>query len=79
MIEILMKILVKIAIIVVENREPYYFIINYKCGKGPLSLFFNQMLPSTLTRDEQYIYYNVYAPSSISFSFQVITTKLLSF
>ncbi len=30
MIEILTKIHAKITIIVVENREPYYFIIIYK-------------------------------------------------
>ncbi len=60
MIEILTKIRVKITIIVVENRELYYFIIISKCKEVPLSLFSYQMLASTLTMDEQSIYYNVY-------------------
>ncbi len=34
-----MKIRAKITIIVAENREPYYFIIIYKCKEVPLSLF----------------------------------------
>ncbi len=37
MIEILIKIRVKITIIIVENKEPYYFIIICKCKKVPLS------------------------------------------
>ncbi len=53
MIEILMKIRAKITIIVVENREPYYFIIIYKCKKVPLSLFSHQILASTFDSDEQ--------------------------
>ncbi len=62
MIEILTKIPVKITIIiVVENGEPYYFIIICKCKEVPLSLFSYQMLASTLTTDERSIYYNVYA------------------
>ncbi len=47
MIEILMKIGEKITITVVENREPYYFIIICKCKEVPLSLFSYQMLVST--------------------------------
>ncbi len=47
MIEILTKIGVKITIIVVKNRKPYYFIIIYKCKEVPLSLFSYQMLAST--------------------------------
>ncbi len=47
MIEILMKIRAKITIIVVENREPYYFIVIYKCKEVPLSPFSYQMLAST--------------------------------
>ncbi len=47
MIEILTKIPAKITIIVVENREPYYFIIICKCKEVPLSLFSYQMLAST--------------------------------
>ncbi len=39
MIEILTKIRGKITIIVVGNREPYYFIIIYECKEVPLSLF----------------------------------------
>ncbi len=54
-----MKFYVKITIIVVENREPCYFIIICKC-KVPLSLFSYQMLALTLTTDERYIYYKVY-------------------
>ncbi len=42
-----MKIRAKIALIVVENREPYYFIVICKCKEVPLSLFFYQMLAST--------------------------------
>ncbi len=60
MIEILTKILVKITIIVVENREPYYFIIIYKCKKVPLSLFSYEMLASTFDSDEQFSHYKVY-------------------
>ncbi len=33
-----MKICAKITIIVEENREPYYFIIIYKCKEVPVSL-----------------------------------------
>ncbi len=47
MIKILMKIRAKITIIVVENREPYYFIIICKGKEVPLSLFSYQMLAST--------------------------------
>ncbi len=46
--------------IVLENREPYYFIIISKCKEVPLSLFSYQMLASTLTTDERSIYYKVY-------------------
>ncbi len=60
MIEILTKICAKITIIVVENKEPYYFIIICKCKEVPLSLFSYQMLASTLTTDEWSIYYIVY-------------------
>ncbi len=49
MIKILTKIRAKITIIVVKNREPYYFIIIYKCKEVPLSLFSYQMLASLLT------------------------------
>ncbi len=38
MIEILTEIRAKITIIVVENREPYRFIIIFKYKKVPLSL-----------------------------------------
>ncbi len=47
MIEILTKICAKITIIVVENWEPYYFIIIFKCKEVLLSLFSYQMLSST--------------------------------
>ncbi len=60
MIEILTKIRSKIEIIVVENREPYYFIIICKCKEVPLSLFSYQMLASTMTMDERSTYYKVY-------------------
>ncbi len=43
--------LTKITIIVVENREYYYFITICKCKQGPLCLFSNQMLASILTMD----------------------------
>ncbi len=60
MIEILSKICVKITIFVVENREPYYFIIICKCKEVPLSLFSYQMLDSTLTTNEWSVYYKIY-------------------
>ncbi len=47
MIELLTKICAKITMIVVQNREYYYFIIICKCKEGPLSLFSYQMLAST--------------------------------
>ncbi len=47
MIEILTKIRAKITIIVVENKEPYYFIIICKCKDVPLSLFSYKMYAST--------------------------------
>ncbi len=61
MIEILTKIPAKITIIVVENREPYYFIIIHKCFKEvPLSLFSHQILATTFDSDERSSYYKVY-------------------
>ncbi len=60
MIEILPKIRAKITIITVENREPYYFIIIYKCKEVPLSLLSYQMLASTFDSDERSSYYKVY-------------------
>ncbi len=59
MIKILTKIRGKITIIVVENRESYYFIIIYKCKEVPLSLFSYQMLASTFDFDEWSSYYKV--------------------
>ncbi len=59
-IEMLTKIYAKITIIMVENREPYYFITICKCKQGTLSLFSYQMLASILTMDEQSSYYKVY-------------------
>ncbi len=47
MIEILTKIRAKITIIVVENREPYYFIIICKCKEVSLFLFSYLILAST--------------------------------
>ncbi len=60
-----MKIGAKITIIVVENREPYYFIIICKCKKVPLSLFSYQMLALTFDYDERSIYYKVYGYRSL--------------
>ncbi len=60
MIEILTKIRAKITIIVVENREPYYLIIIYKCKEVPLCQFSYQMLVSTFDSDERFSYYKVY-------------------
>ncbi len=57
--EILTKIHAKITIVVLKNREPYYFITIYKCKQGPLFLFFYQMLASILTMDEWSNYYKV--------------------
>ncbi len=62
-----MKICAKIAIIVVKNREPYYFIIIYKCKEVPLSLFSYQMLASTFDSDERSNYYKVYGHMSFLF------------
>ncbi len=59
-----MKIPAKIELIVVENKEPYYFIIICKCKKVPLSLFAYQMLASTFEYDERSIYYKVYGERS---------------
>ncbi len=53
--------LAKITIIVVENKERYYFITNCICKEGPLSLFSYRMLASILTMDEWSSYYKVYA------------------
>ncbi len=52
MIETLTKICAKITIIVVENREHYYFIIICKCKEALLSLFSYHMLASTFGCDE---------------------------
>ncbi len=60
MIEILTKIGAKITIIVVENREPYYFIVIYKCKEVPLSLFCYQMLASTFDSNERSNYCKIY-------------------
>ncbi len=65
MIETLTKIRAKIIIIVVENRERYYFIIIYKCKEVPLSLFSYQMLTPTFDSDKRYSYYNVYVWESL--------------
>ncbi len=54
-----MKIQTKITIIVVENKEPYYFLIS-KYKQVPSCLFFYQMLASNLTIDEWPVYYKVY-------------------
>ncbi len=56
----LTKIPAKITIIVVENREPYYFVTIFKCKPGPLCLFSYQMLASILTIDERSSYYKIY-------------------
>ncbi len=55
MIKILTKICAKITILVVENREPYYFIIICKYKEVPKFLFSYQMLASRQheTRCEQ--------------------------
>ncbi len=60
MIEILTKIRAKITIIVVENGEPYYFIIIYKFKEVPFSLFSYQMLASIFDSDEWSSYCKVY-------------------
>ncbi len=48
------------SIIVVENREPYYFITICKCKQDPLYLFSYQTLASILTMNERSSYYKVY-------------------
>ncbi len=70
-----MKIHAKFTIIVVENREPYYFITVCNCKQGPLSLFSYQMLASILTMDERSSYYKVYERTTIIFGSQ---TKALT-
>ncbi len=65
MIEILMKILAKITIIRIENREPYYFIIIYKRKEVRLSVFSYQMLASTFDSDERSSNYEVYGCMTI--------------
>ncbi len=67
MIEILTKICAKITIIVVENRELYYFIIIYKCKKVPLSLLFFQMLASSFDSDERSSHYKVYVSHTFAY------------
>ncbi len=57
---VLTKISAKITIFVVENREPYYFIIIYKYKLVPASIFSYQMLASTFDSDERSSYYKVY-------------------
>ncbi len=70
MIQILTKIHAKITIIVIENRGHYYYFITIcKCKQVPLCLFSYQMLASTLTMDEQSIYYKVYGFHSFFLSF----------
>ncbi len=51
----LTKIYAKITIIVVENREPYYFVTICKC-KQSLFLFSYQILALILTMDERSSY-----------------------
>ncbi len=66
-----MKISAKIIIIiiVVQNRDPCYFIIIYKCTEVPLSLLSYQMLASTFDSDERPSYYKVYEVSTITDNF----------
>ncbi len=76
-IEILTKIGAKITIIVVENGEPYYFIIIYKCKEVPLSLFPYQMLASTFDSYERSSYYKVYV-SEEKYELRVIKLRIHS-
>ncbi len=77
MVEILTKIHAKITIIVVENREPYYFIIICKCKKALLSLFSYQTLASTFDYDGRSIYtLKVYGPNQ-KFAHQMICSDFL--
>ncbi len=55
-----MKIHAKITIMEVENREPYYFIIIYRCKEVPSSLFSYHMLASTFDSDDRSSYYTVH-------------------
>ncbi len=59
-----MKVRAKITIIVVENRESYYFIIICKYKEVPLSLFLMKCWLQLLTTDERSSYYKVYASDS---------------
>ncbi len=47
-------------IIVVENREPYYFVIIYKCKEVMLSIFLIRCWLQLWTSDERSSYYKVY-------------------
>ncbi len=64
-----MKIGAKITIIFVENREPHYFIIIYKCKKVQLSIFSYQMLASTFDSNEWSSYYKIYGTSTSQFKY----------
>ncbi len=57
MIKILTKAHVKIIIIVVENREPYYFIIICKCKVVPCPYFLIRCWFQLLTTNEQSSFY----------------------
>ncbi len=65
MIEILTKIRAKITIIIVENREHYYFIIICKCKEVCYPYFLIRCWLQLLTTDEQSSYYKVYAKNTL--------------
>ncbi len=62
----------------VENREPYYLIIIYKCKETPLFLFSYQMLASTFDSDERSSYCKVYDKLSNSPNFLYILEQFYS-
>ncbi len=66
MIKILTKIREKITMIVIENREPHYFIIIFKYEGVLLFLFSYQMLASIFDSRKRSSYYKVYVFSTFN-------------
>ncbi len=69
MVEILTKIRTKITIIVVENREHYYFKWFAHVKKSLYPYFLIRCWLQLLTSDKRYNYYKVYAFRGISHNF----------
>ncbi len=76
MIGIVTKIRAKIANIVVENREPYRFIILFKCKRVPFPCFLIRRWLQLLTTDERSTYYKVYEYRTRNLPFELRTIFL---